>query len=113
MDSSPQNLQNVAPQQEPDVMGAMQGKKERPQDFGENLAKVKQMLDGIGLTPEQAVRLGYLAQRAIQDPAMYQPALNAAIQEGLVTEEARRGPMDYKVLSQIAVIGEAAKQIGK
>ena len=112
MDGSPQKT-NIGAAQQPDVMGAMQGKTERPKDFGENLAKVKQMLDSIGLTPAQAVRLGYLAQRAIQDPAMYQPALNAAIQEGLVTEEARRGPMDYKVLSQIAVIGEAAKQLGQ
>jgi len=113
MDGSPQKNVIGATQQQPDVMGAIQGKKEMPENYTSSLKQVKEMLSGIGLTPQQAVRLGYLAEIAIKDPAMYQVALNAAIQEGLVTEEARKGPMDYKVLAQLVVVGRAAQELGK
>lgn len=111
MDGSPQKNVIGAAQQQPDVMGAMQGKKQMPENYTSSLNQVREMLSQAGITPQQAIRMGDLAQIAIKDKAMYPVALDMAIKEGLLPETSRGEGMNYKVMSQMAVIGEAAKQL--
>ena len=114
MDGSPQKKDIVAPQQQQidaDVMGAMQGKKQPAPDVSKNLDQLRRALASAGITPEAMVRLGELAQVAIQDKAMFPVAAQAAVKEGLIKPEMIPQGIDYKMLAQIAVAGRAAQEL--
>lgn len=106
-----------APQQKLDteVMGAMKQQKspEYGDDVTQNLGKLKKMLSDLGITVENAIKLGKMAEAAIKDPAMYRPVIDMATKEGLIPPGSLpigQG-INYKLLSQVAVIGKAAESL--
>jgi hypothetical protein len=63
---------NIAPQQSKEE--ALNNAKEQ----------IRQLMQQANLNPDQLVYGGQLAQRAIQDKAMYPVAVKAAVQAGLI-----------------------------
>ena len=90
---------NVAPQQ---------GKEEALNNAKE---QIRQLMQQANLNPDQLVYGGQLAQRAIQDKAMYPVAVKAAVQAGLIQPNQVPEGIDYKFLAAAVSAGKIAQMI--
>lgn len=90
----------------------MQNPNIAPQQVLEKVKEqVRQLMDQAQITPDQLIYGGQLAQRAIEDKAMYPVAVKAAIQAGLIQPNQVPEGIDYKFLASAVSAGRIAQMI--
>jgi len=106
----PPTNNNVALQQNADVMQAMQGGS-NPMDDPQ-MQQTQQMLiqamNQFGVTPEQLKQLGQLAEMTIKDKQAYPLFLQKLRDFGMADAERMQGEVDYQAL---AIFATAAKMV--
>ena len=94
----------------------MQNPNVAPQQNKEQLVnnakeQIRQLMQQANLNPDQLIYGGQLAQRAIQDKAMYPVAVKAAVQAGLINPGQVPDGIDYKFLAAAVSAGKLAQMI--
>lgn len=113
---SPEKMENVAPQQDPDVMALIQrqGKPQIEQTPEIKKAKndLRRIIQQVGIDPQRIVIAGQYAERALRDPAMYPVAIQMAIKENLISErDIQPGGIDYKLLASGITAGMLTQEL--
>ena len=106
----PPTNNNVALQQNADVMQAMQGGNNAMSNPQVQQAQqaVMQAMQEAGLQPEQIKQLGQLAEMTIKDKQAYPLFLQKLRDFGMADAESMQGEVDYQAL---AIFATAAKLI--
>ena len=77
--------------------------------------QVKQMvyeaINESGVSPEQLVTIGQMAEQAISNKTMYPMVVDALIRAGLADSSDVSQKVDYQMLGIMAMLGKAASQM--
>lgn len=112
-----EKMENVAPQQDPEVMALIQrkGQKQKVEQTPEvKKAKndLRRIIQQVGIDPQRIILAGQYAERALKDPAMYPIAIQMAIRENLITEQdVQPGGIDYKLLANGITAGILTQEL--
>lgn len=102
-----------APQQQPDVMGAVarKGKKTVRPEVQQAKEQIREIMKSQNMSPDMVVRAGKMAELAIRNKAMYPAMVQLAVKERMI-EPNQIGPgIDYKFLASVVSAGRIAQMI--
>ena len=101
MPTTPENLQNVAPQQ-----AMTEVESPEPTGRGE-VAKLKREISSLigegNVSPQQLVQLGMLAEQSIKDKALFPVLKKAAIQTGIMSNADFKEGINYQEIGRAHV----------
>ena len=112
-----EKTENVAPQQDPDVMALIQRKGqaqkvEQTPEVKKAKNDLRRIIQQVGIDPQRIILAGQYAERALRDPAMYPVAIQMAIKENLITEQdVQPGGIDYKLLANGITAGILTQEL--
>ena len=112
-----EKMENVAPQQDPEVMALIQrkGQKQKVEQTPEvKKAKndLRRIIQQVGIDPQRIILAGQYAERALKDPAMYPIAIQMAIRENLISaDDVDPNGIDYKLLANGITAGMMVQEL--
>lgn len=83
---------------------------QNPVTKDEATAKITEMIQQSGIPPKMFVKIGDLAEKAINDKKKYKDYVNFMVKEKLETEESLKKP-DLQMLASMVVIGKVAQTL--
>lgn len=115
---TPQQNQNVAPQQKVDseVMALIKRKGQPQNQSVVDQAKenLKQAIIQYKIDPQKIIYAGKLAKQAARNPEMYQMAIQTALKQGLIQQkDIKKSGVDYELLANGITAGKLAEQLVK
>jgi hypothetical protein len=112
MPTTPENLQNVAPQQ---AMTEVEAPEAQEPSGQAEVAKMKREISSLigegKVSPQQLTQLGVLAEQSIKDKALFPVLKKAAVQTGIMSPADFKEGIDYQVLAYLIVIGKVTQQM--
>ena len=118
---SPQQNQNVAPQQtqpiNQDVMDlvANKGQPKSPPEIQQTKDRLLKIIKTSGADPQKIIQAGKYAEMGLKNPQMYQMALEYSVKAGILTEDQlpKEPGIDYKLLANGITAGKLTEELIK
>ena len=114
---TPQQNQNVAPQQnvDQDVMALVErkGQPDKPDPVKQAKNRLLMTIKQVGIDPQKIIQAGKYASMGLKNPQMYQMALQYALKEGILTQDQmpKEAGIDYKFLANGITAGKLTQEL--
>lgn len=103
-------LPPLGPQHAKQAVAKGQQQMENPVTREQTVQQVTEMIQQSGIPPQMFVKIGTLAEQAIENKKDYKKFVDYMVKEQLETAEDLKKP-DYQMLASLVVIGRVAREL--